>query len=53
MERAVIRCAVGNSRSSAVPKRLGFTLEGIERHSQRLHDGFVDLEIYSRLRSDL
>jgi ribosomal-protein-serine acetyltransferase len=53
MERAVIRCAVGNARSAAVPKRLGFTLEGIERHGQRLHDGFVDLEIYSRLRSEL
>lgn len=53
MERAVIRCAVGNSPSAAVPKRLGFTLEGIERHGQRLHGGFVDLEIYSRLRSDL
>ena len=52
MERAVIRCAVGNTRSAAVPRRLGFTLEGIERHGQRLHGGFVDLEIYSRLRSD-
>jgi ribosomal-protein-serine acetyltransferase len=52
MERAVIRCAVGNTRSAAVPKRLGFKLEGIERHGQKLHGGFVDLEIYSRLSSD-
>ncbi len=52
MERAVIRCAVGNTRSAAVPRRLGFTLEGIERHGQRLQGGFVDLERYSRLRSD-
>lgn len=52
MERAVIRCAVGNTRSAAIPKRLGFTLEGIERHGQRLHGGFVDLEIYSLLRGE-
>jgi ribosomal-protein-serine acetyltransferase len=52
MERAVIRCAVGNARSAAVPKRLGFTLEGIERHGQRLLGGFVDLEIHSRLRGE-
>lgn len=52
MERAVIRCAVGNARSAAVPKRLGFTLEGIERHGQVLHGGFVDLERYSLLRTD-
>lgn len=52
MERAVIRCAIGNARSAAIPRRLGFTLEGIERHGQRLHGGFVDLERYSRLRGD-
>ncbi len=53
MERAVIRCAVGNTRSAAVPRRLGFTLEGVERHGQRLNGGFVDLERYSRLRGEL
>jgi ribosomal-protein-serine acetyltransferase len=52
MERAVIRCAVGNTRSSAVPKRLGFVLEGLERHGQRLNGEFVDLEIYSLLSGD-
>jgi len=51
-ERIVIRCAVGNTRSAAVPKRLGFAFEGIERHGQRWHNGFADLEIYSRLRGD-
>jgi ribosomal-protein-serine acetyltransferase len=52
MERAVIRCAVGNARSAAVPKRLGFQFEGVERHGQRLNGRFVDLKIYSRLRGD-
>jgi ribosomal-protein-serine acetyltransferase len=53
MERAVIRCAVGNTRSSAVPKRLGFTFEGVERNAQRLNGRFVDLERYSLLRGEL
>jgi len=52
LERAGIRCAVGNTRSNAIPRRLGFTLEGVARHAQRLHDGFVDLEIYSLLRAE-
>ena len=52
MERAVIRCAAGNTRSAAVPKRLGFVLEGIERHGQRLNGEFVDLERYSLLSGD-
>jgi len=51
-ERAVIRCAVSNGRSAAIPRRLGFRFEGVERHAQRLRGGFVDLEIYSRLRGD-
>ena len=52
MERVVIRCAVGNARSAAVARRLGFTLEGIERHGQWLNGSFIDLERYSRLRGD-
>lgn len=52
MERAVIRCAMGNTRSAAVPKRLGFVLEGLERHGQRLNGEFVDLERYSLLSDD-
>jgi ribosomal-protein-serine acetyltransferase len=52
MERAVIRCATGNTRSAAVPKRLGFVLEGLERHGQRLNAEFVDLERYSLLSKD-
>jgi ribosomal-protein-serine acetyltransferase len=52
MERAVIQCGVGNRRSSAVARRLGFTLEGIARHAQLLHGEFIDLEIWSLLRSE-
>jgi len=52
MERAVIRCALGNIRSAAVPKRLGFVLEGLERHGQKLNGRFIDLERYSRLSGE-
>ena len=52
MERAVIRSALGNIRSAAVPKRLGFVLEGLERHGQKLNGRFIDLERYSRLSGE-
>jgi ribosomal-protein-serine acetyltransferase len=52
LERAVIQCGVGNQRSSAVARRLGFTLEGIARHAQLLHGEFIDLEIWSQLRAE-
>jgi ribosomal-protein-serine acetyltransferase len=52
IERAVIQCGVENHRSSAVARRLGFTLEGIARHAQFLNGEFIDLEVYSQLRSE-
>lgn len=53
INRIQIKCAVGNHVSSNIPKRLGFRFEGIERDGELLTDlGFVDLEVYSRLRSD-
>jgi ribosomal-protein-serine acetyltransferase len=48
-----IKCAVGNIPSSNIPKRLNFILEGIERDGELLSGShFVDLEIYSKLKSD-
>ena len=52
LERAVILCGVGNQRSSAVARRLGFTLEGIARHGQLLNGEFIDLEVWSQLRTE-
>ena len=52
MERAVIQCGVGNRRSSAVARRLGFTLEGIARRAQLLHGEFIDLEVWSLVRPE-
>ncbi len=52
LERIEIRCAAGNRRSQAIPKRLGFTYEGTLRAVQRLHGGRADLRIYGLLREE-
>jgi ribosomal-protein-serine acetyltransferase len=52
LNRVQIRCAVGNERSSAIPRRLGFHYEGTLRQCQRLYDRFVDLEIYGMLAAE-
>ena len=39
-------------RSSAIPKRLGFTFEGTLREAQVLDGRYVDLEVYSMLRRE-
>ncbi|MFC7320058.1 GNAT family N-acetyltransferase [Halobacillus campisalis] len=41
-----------NMNSIKVLQRLNFTLEGTLRQSQKSRDRFIDLNIYSRLRSD-
>ncbi len=53
MNRVQLKCAVGNTASSNIPKRLGFTFEGVERAGELFPDGtFKDLEIYSLLKSE-
>ncbi len=53
INRIQIKCAVGNTRSSNIPKRLGFRLEGVERQGELLYSGvYTDLEIYSKLKSE-
>lgn len=50
MNRIQIRCAVNNTRSSNIPKKLGFKFEGIEREGELFPNGtFRDLEVYSLL----
>ncbi|GHT30615.1 putative ribosomal N-acetyltransferase YdaF [Bacteroidia bacterium] len=53
INRIQIKCAVGNERSKSIPKRLGFTFEGIERSGELLTESiFTDIEIYSKLFKD-
>lgn len=47
-----IRCAVENLRSCNIPKQLGFTFEGIERHGEKLYGRYIDLKVYSLLRRE-
>lgn len=52
LERIEIRCAAGNVRSQAIPKRLGFTSEGRLRGAQRLAGERVDIRVYGLLREE-
>ena len=52
LNRVVIRCATGNTRSCAIPERLGFTHEGVKRQAEWLYDHFVDHNVYAMLAED-
>lgn len=52
LSRVQIRCATGNLRSAAIPKRLGFSHEGTLRQTIRTNDRLDDEHCYGLLRSD-
>jgi ribosomal-protein-serine acetyltransferase len=52
LNRVEICCVTENKRSRMIPERLGFTLEGIQRQGEWLHDSFYDLAVYSMLASE-
>ena len=52
MNRVQIRCGMGNGKSSAIPQRLGFSFEGIERGGERHNHSYIDLEVYSLLKKE-
>ena len=52
LNRIQIKVAVGNFKSSAIPKRLGFQFEGTERAGELHQNKYLDLEIYSLLKHD-
>jgi len=52
LNRLEIRCATANQRSKAIPRRLGYTYEGVARKASQLHGEYVDLEVYSMLRAE-
>ena len=51
LNRIQINCAPENTKSSSIPKRLGFTKEGITRQAEWIYDHFVDWEQYSLIKA--
>ncbi len=52
LNRVAIRVAEKNLRSRAIPERLGFVKEGVQREAEWLYDHHVDLVMYSMLKRD-
>jgi len=52
MNRIQIKCGVGNGKSAAIPKGLGFHFEGVERAGEKHGNHFIDLEVYSLLKNE-
>ncbi|MBI4338805.1 MAG: GNAT family N-acetyltransferase [Chloroflexi bacterium] len=52
MNRIQIRAATGNTRSLAIPERLGFAFEGVQRQAELVNGQFLDLAMYSMLKEE-
>jgi ribosomal-protein-serine acetyltransferase len=52
LNRIQIKAGIGNAKSSRIPEKLGFHLEGIERAGEKFPDKFIDLEVYSILKKE-
>ncbi|RHW34166.1 N-acetyltransferase [Neobacillus notoginsengisoli] len=52
LNRVEIRCGEGNSKSRAIPERLGFTIEGRIRDGEFLYNKPHDLIVYGMLARD-
>jgi ribosomal-protein-serine acetyltransferase len=49
LKRVEIRCAFGNTKSCAIPKRLGFAYEGVIGQLEWLYDRYIDVHVYRML----
>lgn len=52
LHRVEIRCATGNLRSCAIPRRLGFSHEGVLREAEWVNDRWLDLNLWAMLEQD-
>ncbi len=52
LHRVSIRCAPGNTRSCAIPERLGFRREGLERDAEWVGGRWVDLWMWAIIESE-
>lgn len=49
LHRVEIRCGTGNTRSCAIPQRLGFTREGVCGGAEWVNDRWLDLVVWGML----
>jgi ribosomal-protein-serine acetyltransferase len=52
LHRVVIEVVVDNARSRAIPERLGFTAEGVQRQAKRVGERYEDAILYAMLAPD-
>ena len=52
MHRVQIKCGIKNYKSIAIPERLEFTFEGIERCGEFHFSHYIDLNVYSLLKHE-
>jgi ribosomal-protein-serine acetyltransferase len=53
LNRIEIKCGTENGKSKTIPEKLNFTKEGVIRQGELLYDIYIDLYLYSLLKSDL
>ena len=53
LNRIEIKCGTENFKSKTIPEKLNFTKEGVIREGELLYDKFIDLNLYSLLKTDI
>ena len=52
LNRVEIHCAPANTKSCAIPKRLGFEYEGVLRQAQFIDGRYLDTNVFAMLAAD-
>jgi len=52
LNRIEIKCGTENIKSKSIPKKLNFTQDGVIRQGEFLYNKFIDLNLYSLLKSE-
>ena len=52
LRKVEIRCAVGNTKSRAIPERLGLKEEGVIRNAENLYGRYVDHVVYGVVKDE-